>query len=248
MLSPYSLPCLCQILTFCKEDTELFSMEFSKNSGINIIQDNPDDNLPLIYVGWSNVKSLFPGQRISNHKITENIFWVYSVSEDKPSILIDTKSIIQKLLKDFLPHNYITYDSVLDGKFSDFLKVNFEKPYDFYVYFSGKAMYLYSFNNPQNIYGINLESMSYIGLDIKKTITQILKKIKPIFISYDNISSYISDDALESFITLENIFWARNISEDISEHYFNSFLMSEDSVNDKYIPFMMSLLCEFPNG
>ena len=198
-----------------------------------------DENSQIIIVGWSNVKRLFPKQRISQKKISDNISWIYSGEEDKVDSIIQAKIMIVKILRNWLPQNYITYDLILDGKLSTFLEINFTKPYKFYLYFSGKAMYLYSDKDSDKILGISLESFKYAGIDVKKSVTSIIEKYSPICLSYTDMSSYVSGVHNLNFDTIENLFWARHY-EEISEKNFYDFLMDIES--DRYIPFLMAKL------
>lgn len=231
---------ICKILTFSEEDYLSFNLEFS-SSGVEVLlidvhEKITYENTPTIIVGWSNVKKLFPEQRISKHKISDNISWFYSVSEDKPNTISETKKFIKVLISNWLPDNYITYDYVLNGTFSKFLENNFDKPYNLYVYFSGKAMYLFNSQNAKKIIGVNLESMKYSGVDIKNVVTTIIEKYSPICLSYSNVSLYLKEKREPFFETIENLFWARYF-EEISEKYFYDFLM--DTESDRFIPFIM---------
>ncbi len=231
---------ICKILTFTEEDFLLFSLEFS-SSGVEVISSNvkdsfKDDGIPTLIVGWSNVKQIFEGHRISKRKITENISWVYSSLEDKKNTIIDTKTFIKAILLNWLPNIYIPYDYVLDGRLSVFLDKQLTKPYNFYVYFSGKAMYIFNTEDSNKIIGINLESLRYAGVDVKKTINTIFEKYSPICLSYSNVSSYLSDKHEPVFKTIENLFWTRYF-EEISEKYFYDFIM--DTESDRFIPFIM---------
>ena len=220
-----------------------FNIEFSA-SGVDVIMFDSDEilkdeNSQIIIVGWSNVKRLFPKQRISQKKISDNISWIYSGEEDKVDSIVQAKIMIVKILRNWLPQNYITYDLILDGKLSTFLEINFTKPYKFYLYFSGKAMYLYSDKDPDKILGISLESFKYSGVDVKKSVTAIIEKYSPVCLSYSDMSSYVSGIHNLSFDTIENLFWARHY-EEISEKNFYDFLMDIES--DRYIPFLMAKL------
>lgn len=230
---------ICKVITFSEDDFLAFNLEFS-SSGVEVISGNIkeeiiDDGIPTIIVGWSNVKILFPQQRISKRKISDNISWVYSTLEDK-STISDTKKIIKSILLNWLPNTYITYDYVLDGTFSKFLENNFTKPYKLYVYFSGKAMYLFNSENTDKIIGVSLESMKYAGVDVKKAVTTIIEKYSPICLSYSNVSIYLTEKHEPFFETIENLFWARYF-EEISEKYFYNFIMDVNS--DRFIPFIM---------
>lgn len=234
---------ICKILTFSQEDFLTFNIEFSA-SGVDVIMFDSDEilkdeNSQIIIVGWSNVKRLFPKQRISQKKISDNISWIYSGEEDKVDSIVQAKIMIVKILRNWLPQNYITYDLILDGKLSTFLEINFTKPYKFYLYFSGKAMYLYSDKDPDKILGISLESFKYSGVDVKKSVTAIIEKYSPVCLSYSDMSSYVSGIHNLSFDTIENLFWARHY-EEISEKNFYDFLMDIES--DRYIPFLMAKL------
>ena len=231
---------ICKILTFSEEDLLAFSLEFS-HSGVDVVSCDiknkiQEENVPTIIVGWSNIKILFPNQRISKRKISDNISWVYSVNEDKLNTMSDTKTFIKSILLNWLPNEYIPYDCILDGTLSKFLENNFTKPYNFYVYFSGKAMYLYNSKDCKKIIGISLESMRYFGTDVKKAVTTIIEKYAPICLSYSNVSPYLTEKHEPFFETIENLFWARYF-EEISEKYFYDFVM--DTESDRLIPFVM---------
>lgn len=233
---------ICKILTFSEEDFLAFNLEFS-SSGVEVVLYDikeifkEEETFPTIIVGWSNVKKLFPNQRISKKKILDNVSWVYSLLEDKPNTILDTKKIIKSILSNWLPNTYIPYDYILDGNLSKFLENNFSKPYDFFIYFSGKAMYLFNSEDYKKTIGINLESMKYAGMDIKKVVTTIIEKYSPICLSYSNVSLYLSEKHEPLFKTIENLFWTRYF-EEISEKYFYDFVMDIES--DKFIPFIMS--------
>src|SRR3989304_2876744 len=231
---------ICKILTFLEEDLLAFSLEFS-TSGVDIIlcdieKKIEEENVPTIIVGWEYVKKLFPAQRVSQHKISNNISWAYSTSEEKSNTILNTKTFIKNIISNWLPDTYITYDCILDGKLSKFLEENFIKPYKFYAYFSGKAMYLYNSEDCKKIIGINLESMRYFGMDIRKSVTSIIEKYSPICLSYSNVSPYLTEKHEPFFETIENLFWSRYF-EEISEKYFYDFIM--DTESDRFIPFVM---------
>ena len=231
---------ICKILTFSQEDLLSFSLEFS-SSGVDVSLNNIDkdfkkDDFPTIIVGWENVKRLFPKQRISQKKISDDVFWVYGMNEEKSTTISDTKKIVKTILSNWLPDTYITYDSVLNGKLSSFLENNFKKPYKLYLYFSGKTMYLYNEEDCKKTIGVSLESMKYSGTDIKKAITSIIEKYSPICLSYSNVSLYIPENSNLIFETIENLFWAR-YNEEISEKNFYDFMM--DTESDRFIPFLM---------
>jgi len=116
---------ICKIFTFNEEDFLLFNLEFS-SSGVEVIassvnQEFKDDGIPTLIVGWSNVKQIFEGHRISKRKISENIFWVYSSIEDKKNTIEDTRKFVKSILLNWLPNTYIPYDYILDGRLSIFL-------------------------------------------------------------------------------------------------------------------------------
>ena len=234
---------ICKILTFSEEDLLAFGLEFS-SSGVEVIPCDvknsiKEDGIPTLIVGWSNVKILFPTQRISKRKISDSISWVYSISEDKSNTMSDTKTFVKSILSNWLPDTYVTYDCVLDGKLSKFLESNLTKPYNFYVYFSGKAMYIYNSADSKKIIAVNLESMRYFGMDVKKSVTAIIEKYSPICLSYSNVSPYLSEKHEPFFETIENLFWARYF-EEISEKYFYDFIMDVEA--DRFIPFIMNQL------
>ena len=230
---------ICKIITFSEEDFLAFNLEFS-SSGVEVISGNikeeiVDDGIPTLIVGWSNIKIIFPNQRISKRKIFDNVSWVYSVSEDK-STITETKTLIKSFISNWLPDTYITYDYVLDGALSKFLEKHFVKPYKLYLYFSGKAMYMFNSENTNKIIGVSLESMKYAGIETRKAVTAIIEKYSPICLSYSNVSVYLSDKHEPFFETIENLFWSRYF-EEISEKYFYDFMMDVES--DRFIPFIM---------
>jgi hypothetical protein len=231
---------ICKILTFSQEDFLSLNLEFS-TSGVDVLlcdinEKFKEEEFPTIIVGWSNVKCLFPKQRISQKKISDNVFWVYSPLEEKKSAITDTKKIVKNFLSNWLPDTYVPYDLILDGKLSKFLESHFKKPYKLYVYFSGKALFMYNEENPDKTIGISLESMKYAGVDVKKAIVAIMEKYSPVCLSYSNISPYVTESNNLVFPTIENLFWAR-YNEEISEKNFYDFMM--DTESDRFIPFLM---------
>lgn len=230
---------ICKILTFSEEDFLTFNLEFN-SSGVEVILSDTKDkiefNYPTIIVGWENVKKILPKQRISQKKIDTNVYWVYNSKEDKKTSLKETASLVKSFLLRWLPDMYVSYDYVLDGSLSDFFKKHLTKPYDLYIYFSGKALFVYNPVDAKKLIGINLESLKYAGLDIKKSIKTIIEKYNPICLSYSNINLYISENHNLIFNTIENIFWSKH-NEEISEKNFYDFIMDVDG--DRFIPFLM---------
>ena len=241
----------CRIITFSEDDLLAFSLEFS-SSGVEVVIDKNfdakkaeiDNSIPVIIIGWSAIKKTFPSQKISNRKIKDNLYWTYSVSEDKQGSILGAKSIIKQFLDAYLPNNYIQYDTVLNGRLSSFIKNNFSEPYNTFIYFSGKVLYLYNKteSDKNKIIAISLESLKYSGLDVKSSISAFINKYKPICYSYENISPYINETSIRNPVTtIENIMWAKNYDE-LNEKLFYNFMMtpSSDSEMDRFFPFLMS--------
>jgi hypothetical protein len=234
---------VCKVITFCEEDFLNYKLEFPSTS--IIIEQLPIENyeedlsLPTILVGWNNIKTLYPNQRISNNCINENLFWTYTVSESKESAYSIARDLIMKFFSHWLPNEYIPYDYVLDGKLSSFLEKQYSDINSMFVYFSGKAMYIYNPSESQKIVAVSLESMKFSGIDIKKAITALISKFKPICFSYKNIHQYITKGYELESSTLENLYWIKETDELTEKRLFDT-IMDSDGV--RYIPFLMYLL------
>jgi len=236
---------VCKIITFCEEDFLNFKMEFPSTS-INIEQININDyiedlSLSTILVGWENIKILYPNQKISSKSINENLYWTYNVGESKESAYDIAKELILEFFSFWLPNDYVSYDYVLNGRLSSFLQKQFSDTGLMYIYFAGKAMYIYNTENAQRIVGVSLESMKYAGIDIKRAITAFISKYKPICFSYKNIQQYITKGYEIESSTLENLYWVKETDE-LTEKKLFDIIMDSDGV--RYIPFLMCLLSE----
>lgn len=235
---------VCRIITFSEDDLVAMRMEFPPSS-IRIdcydttTEFSEDVNVPTIIVGWKHIKKLYPEQRISNKVIKENLFWVYDITEDKGTAITTAKNLINSFFVQWLPEEYIPYDYVLDGKLSAFLAANLNSLESLFIYFAGKAMYIYSPSDEKKIIGVSLESMKYAGADVRKAITAFIGKYKPVCFSYKNTCTYITKGYELPSITLENLYWVKETDE-LVERKLHDIIMDESGV--RFIPYLMHLI------
>lgn len=231
---------ICNIITFSEEDFITFKMEFP-TATVNVIRfDNINEfdkfvSLPTIIVGWSHIKQIYSQQKISIHCISENLYWTYSVLEEKNLSISKSTELISTFLKKWLPQDYVPYDYLLDGKLTDFLSKNLPCK-TMYVYFSGKAMYLYSPEHLNKIIGVSLESIKFAGFDIKIGVSSFIKKYNPICFSYKNVAQYITKGYELNSSTLENAIWAKH-TEELTEKNIFDIIMDLDGI--RFVPFVM---------
>jgi len=225
----------CQIFT-SESSLNSYSLEFDNYCvGVHTFRDldiNSDFEIPTIIIGWDFIKNNFEKVRISKKKIKNNLYWTFSQTEDKDSNEKDIKKFITKSLNEFLPKNYETFDSVLNGSIYKKIDEILDKKISF-VYLSKDVLYIL---NDTFFYGISLKSIDFIFENHRDFIRFIIERYKLIFFNYDNIKYYLDNKSVY-VETLENICWACNnfVLTETSLYKFSPY-----SINEKYYVFFMS--------
>jgi hypothetical protein len=235
-----SLIKICKIVPYTSEDLEYINSNY-RDFSVDIIlkEDFKDEiNIPTLIVGWNYVKEKFPNQNISSSKIDDNLFWTYSITENKEKSQNDIKSFFEYSIKKFFNKNIISYDFILDGEFKDFLSKSIDRTQRSFIYFHKNVCYLY---NNKNTYAISLPSLEFVEKDVKFLMTEIINRLECTIFSYYNLSKYTNLENIRDVMTIENIFWSKyNIY--IEPKDFNSIFLNKDM--HKHIPLLMKIISE----
>lgn len=127
-----------------------------------------ETDLPILISGWTKVKELYPKQKITNKKISNNIFWTFSEKEKRTENLNDIINF-KKHCIDTLNSKYKYYFlNPFDIKFSHLKnlidrinKTSGEK----ICFFDGKHFFVLIENY---IFGINIDFLEYTKISSKK--------------------------------------------------------------------------------
>jgi hypothetical protein len=152
-----------------------------------------DDSKPTLIIGWSEVKELFPEQDILNSYINENISWTFSKREKRYKYEKDLEEFINKSVRNL--NNIVNY------RFFNFILASSEKRESFLnyvqngncsIYYNSRFLYVFS-SNDNMTFGISLNDLRYVGLDVKNFIKTLNSNNNNLII--DNLS-FIEDDSL----------------------------------------------------
>ena len=140
----------------------------------NVVEslDNTIQGLPTLLIGWDIVKTIEPNADFIDKKLSKNIFWTFKKTE--------RRDIFEEDLYNFIYYSYNLLIKNISYKFVDTiqmddneLKLIFKTIKEYkksIAYKYGEMLYVYTQNN---IYGIDLNLLKYMGLDYNKTINKI---------------------------------------------------------------------------
>tara|TARA_R110000868_G_scaffold17137_6_gene75671 strand:+ start:4659 stop:6290 length:1632 start_codon:yes stop_codon:yes gene_type:complete len=231
---------ICKIIPYTAEDEDYISVNY-KNFALEVYRPEilkESFIIPTLIIGWENVKKHYPEQSILNSKITDKLYWTYSLSENESKSKSDIESFLNFSIKKFFNKNLITYDAIIDGEFRDFILNNINPKIRSFIYFHKDACYIY---NDKNTYAISILSLKFIGKDYKKILTSLINKIECTILSYYNVSRYVYMDELRDVMTTENIFWSK-YSYNIEPKDFSNMFLGKDM--HKNIPLLMKITRE----
>ncbi len=233
---------ICTIIA----ETQESSNELKKFLGgypVEITLEFPEEDyyaVPTLAIGWNTIKNRFPNQKINNPEVLKNLNWTYSEKESKE--IIDGESFHRRIedfvnnnIKSWLPSNFIVYDSLMHGGFSNFIKLNINKEKVVYSHFSRGAMYL---RNDGNNFIVNIKSLWLTESNYRKDISDFLNEYDCMLYSYNKLEEYVDLDELGNVKALDIIRWVK-YNVDTPMKYFQIIPNTEI---DKYIPFMMSMI------
>jgi hypothetical protein len=192
--------------------------------------------LPTLIIGWDKVQNLFPEQNKTISKIDDNLYWTYSSSENLTKFKSDIKSFLEFSIKKFFNKKLITFDYIIDGELKTFIANNINPKIRSYIYFHKNACYIH---NENETCAISLSSLEFSGKDIKKIMTSLINKIECTIFSYQNITKYTYIDEIRDVMTLENMFWSKDLKYIEPKDFTNIFLLKDIHKN---IPLLMKIL------
>ncbi len=147
--------------------------------------------LPTLIVGWDYIKKQYPDYDIINRKLSDDLYWTFKKTERRELHEEDIYHFVERVYKHLIKDiKYTFIDPILfDRKTIKKLikKVNEKK--DIISYQHDRMIYLY-FDN--FIFGIDLDTIDFIGLNVEKFLLKINNKSKVfleknmIFIEYKN--------------------------------------------------------------
>jgi len=233
---------ICKIITETVESTNKLK-EFLGGYPVEITQQYPEEDyfdVPTLVVGWNSIKDKYPNQKINNQEVLSNLYWTYNEEECKQ--VIDGESFFRRIEKfvnnniyNWLPSDYIVYDSIMNGDFSKFIDDNVDKEKLTYTHFSKGALYM---RNGENNFIINAKSLWLTEDNFRITITNLLNNLNCMVYSYDGIEDYTDLDTLSNIKALDIIRWVKfGIETPIK--YFQIIPNVDVS---KYVPFMMCMV------
>lgn len=231
-----SLIKICKILPYSSDDLEFINVHYD-NFALELIESisyKEEQDLPTLIIGWNKVKEMFPEQSIDNPKISDNLFWTFSLTEKDGKNKTDIKMFFEFSIKKFFNKNIITYDAILDGEIRDFFLNNINNKIRSFIYFHKNVCYIH---NDSNTYAISISSLEYIGKDYKRIFTGLINKIECTLFSYQNIIKYVYVDEVRNVMTLENVFWSK-YSNHIEPKDFIKIFLNKDVY--RFIPMMMN--------
>lgn len=194
-------------------------------------------NIPTLMIGWNSTKHMFPDQKIHNSEVIKNVFWTYNESECKEikdeSFHKNIEDFVYKNLKNWLPSDFIKYDSIINGDFSKFIETNIDNSILTYIHFNNGAIYMR--NGDKNII-INAKSLWLTESNYRTLITELFNKLNCMIYSYDDIENYVNLDSLGDILALDVIRWIKYNTETPIKY----FQIVPNIDISKYIPFLMS--------
>jgi len=142
-----------------------------------------DDSLPTLIVGWEKTKEIY-GDKVSilHKKIDNKTQWTFSTKERKVDYDKDIESFMSNCYSNIGKDiNYIYIDVIHDSKKK--IKKIIRKIYSLKnpkVYnHLNRMIYIYGDNI---VFGVDIEILSYIGIDYNKVLTKLSKIPNCLFI------------------------------------------------------------------
>ena len=231
----------CKIIAEQKEDFE-FLREYVSKYPIKLsasYDEDYEDGLPILVVGWSIIKSRFQNHNILDRSITKYLSWTFSKTEKEEGFDLEIEKFINISVKNWLPKDFVLFDPLFQDKtLMEFIYENLDLTKQSCLYFYKDALYI---NNNNKNFTVNIKSFICVYDDYKFIITNFINKIKCLCLSYKNIADYVHLDSLNCVYTFESARWVK-FGKEVDESYFN-ILPGFDI--KKYIPFIMNKVSNF---
>ena len=231
---------ICKVFPYTDEDYDYLLSNY-RDFAFDVMSSNVEDEfltVPTLIIGWDKVQNLFPEQNKLISKIDENLYWTYSSSENLTKSKSDIKSFLEFSIKKFFNKKLITFDYIIDGELKSFIANNINPKVRSYIYFHKNACYIHNINET---YAISLSSLEFSGKDVKRIMTSLINKIECTIFSYQNITNYTYIDVIRDVMTLENMFWSKELKYVEPKDFINIFLSKDIHKN---IPLLMKILME----
>ena len=177
----------------------------SVSKDFNVVKslDETIQGLPTLIIGWDHVKKNYDNYDISNRILAPNLYWTFKKTEKRDlheeDIYNFTQLIYNNLVKDI---NYVFIDPIITKKrvIKKILK-KIQATEDIVSYHHNDMIYMYG---DKIIFGIDLNLIEFIGLNVDRVLSKIKSKSKDfltkntIFIEYksrvenlDNQAKYL---------------------------------------------------------
>lgn len=193
--------------------------------------------VPTLIVGWNSLKNRFPLQKIHDSKVVDNLEWTYSESECKEikdeSFHKNIEAFVNNNLQSWLPSDFILYDSLMHGDFSEFIENKINKDILTYIHFNDGAIYM---RNGSSNYIVNVKSLWLTEESYRGSLTEVINSMNCMVYSYDGIEEYSNLDTLGNIRALDIIRWIKYGVETPIKYF--QIIPSVDI--SKYVPFLMS--------
>lgn len=175
-----------------------------------------NNGLPTIIIGWGNVKKLYPDKvSFFDNKVKseEYVHWLFSTKEKGLNSIPLFKELFIKLLNEWLASK-VTY-KFIDLFIDDIDITDFINKTTILVSYIHKERIIYFLSDNKVIYGIDLDSLRFLGInknEIKKMITEKSKqsidvfnfKYSEYFVDRDRYIPYLYSIFNENFVGFSN--------------------------------------------
>lgn len=146
-------------------------------------------NLPTLIIGWDNVKVIAPNADYFDRKLSDDIFWTFSITEKRDMHEEDLYYFIKKCYEVFVSKsNYIYIDFILFENKKVLNIFNIIKNSSKKIGFQTDNMIYINVDNL--IYGIDLNVIDYIGKDRNQLINYLKNHIGVLFINNEILIEY----------------------------------------------------------
>lgn len=230
---------ICKVLPYSSDDLDYIGTHY-EDFALEVIEEGVDQtlscNVPTLIIGWNKVKELYPEQSILSSKISENLFWTFSLTEQEEKNKSDINSFLEYSIKKFFHKKIISYDAIVDGELREFFLKNINNKVRSFIYFHNNVCYIH---NESDTYAISIPSLDFVGKDSKQILTGLINKVECTLFSYYNAIKYVYVDQLRNVMTTENIFWSK-YSHYIQPKDFNKMFLGKDMY--RHIPVLMKII------
>lgn len=166
-----------------------YDIEVDQNINLVTNYDDIIEDLPTLIVGWSETSKIFPDQDIMDKKINDDFFWTYSKMEKRSDFEVDLDIFTKFAYEKFVSNVFYVFIDPIQYKLKKIkkilYKINSSNNITSYV---NKEMAYICVDNL--IFGVNLELLSYIGLNRDKIIIKIKEKSHNFLDSEDILIEY----------------------------------------------------------